>query len=115
MNEILDPGEENLSPVEREIEKVLRPQAFEDFTGQHKILENLKIFVQADVHAITGEHDRRQALSRSRYASPVFVVTDRLAATWLLVSIAVVLVAATAVLGVRVSTLIAFTLQSVYV
>ncbi|WP_276362589.1 Holliday junction branch migration DNA helicase RuvB [Daejeonella sp. H1SJ63] len=47
MNEILDPGEENLSPVEREIEKVLRPQAFEDFTGQQKILENLKIFVQA--------------------------------------------------------------------
>ena len=47
MNENLDPGDENLSPVEREIEKVLRPQAFEDFTGQHKILSNLKIFVQA--------------------------------------------------------------------
>jgi Holliday junction DNA helicase RuvB len=26
---------------------VLRPQQFEDFTGQHKILANLKIFVQA--------------------------------------------------------------------
>jgi Holliday junction DNA helicase RuvB len=26
---------------------VLRPQVFEDFTGQHKILENLRIFVQA--------------------------------------------------------------------
>jgi Holliday junction DNA helicase RuvB len=25
----------------------LRPQAFEDFTGQHKILANLRIFVQA--------------------------------------------------------------------
>ena len=47
MNEHLDPGEENLSPVEREIEKVLRPQVFEDFTGQHKILANLRIFVQA--------------------------------------------------------------------
>ena len=47
MNENLDPGDENLSPVEREIEKVLRPQVFEDFTGQLKILSNLRIFVQA--------------------------------------------------------------------
>ena len=47
MNENLDPGEENLSPVERELEKVLRPQVFEDFTGQYKILSNLRIFVQA--------------------------------------------------------------------
>jgi Holliday junction DNA helicase RuvB len=47
MNQNLDPGDENLSPIEREIEKVLRPQAFEDFTGQQKILDNLKIFVQA--------------------------------------------------------------------
>ena len=47
MNENLDPGEENLLPVDREIEKVLRPQVFEDFTGQLKILSNLRIFVQA--------------------------------------------------------------------
>ena len=47
MNENLDPGDENLSPVDREIEKVLRPQVFEDFTGQLKILSNLRIFVQA--------------------------------------------------------------------
>ncbi|MBC7745986.1 MAG: Holliday junction branch migration DNA helicase RuvB [Flavobacterium sp.] len=47
MNENLDPGQENLSTTEREIEKVLRPQVFDDFTGQHKIMENLKIFVQA--------------------------------------------------------------------
>ncbi|TZF81511.1 Holliday junction branch migration DNA helicase RuvB [Pedobacter sp. BS3] len=47
MNENLDPSSENLGPAEREIEKVLRPQAFEDFTGQAKILENLRIFVQA--------------------------------------------------------------------
>ena len=47
MNEYLDPDGENLSPVERDIEKVLRPQAFEDFTGQQKILANIKIFVQA--------------------------------------------------------------------
>src|SRR5436190_783196 len=38
---------DNLSPVEREIEKVLRPGDFEDFTGQEKVVENLKIFVKA--------------------------------------------------------------------
>ena len=47
MNENLDPSHENLTPLERDIEKVLRPQAFEDFTGQEKIMENLKIFVSA--------------------------------------------------------------------
>lgn len=47
LNENLDPNAERLTTSEREIEKVLRPQAFEDFTGQHKILENLRIFVQA--------------------------------------------------------------------
>lgn len=47
MNENLDPSYENLSPSERDIEKVLRPQAFDDFTGQEKIMENLKVFVGA--------------------------------------------------------------------
>jgi Holliday junction DNA helicase RuvB len=47
MNENLNPDKERLTSNERDIEKVLRPQAFEDFTGQHKILANLKIFVQA--------------------------------------------------------------------
>jgi Holliday junction DNA helicase RuvB len=47
MNENLDPSLDNLTPTERDIEKVLRPQEFEDFTGQEKVLENLKIFVKA--------------------------------------------------------------------
>ncbi|TAF43902.1 MAG: Holliday junction branch migration DNA helicase RuvB [Sphingobacteriales bacterium] len=47
MNENLDPSLDKLNISEKEIEKVLRPQVFEDFTGQEKILENLKIFVQA--------------------------------------------------------------------
>ncbi|MDQ3392813.1 MAG: Holliday junction branch migration DNA helicase RuvB [Bacteroidota bacterium] len=38
---------ENLDNVEKEIEKALRPLSFDDFTGQHKIVENIKIFVQA--------------------------------------------------------------------
>lgn len=43
----LDPEEERLSSAEKEIEKVLRPRQFEDFTGQEKIMENLKVFVKA--------------------------------------------------------------------
>lgn len=47
MNENLDPTGENLSPEEFDIERVLRPVSFDDFTGQARVLENLKIFVQA--------------------------------------------------------------------
>ncbi|MNK40823.1 Holliday junction ATP-dependent DNA helicase RuvB [compost metagenome] len=47
MNEHLDPNASHLTPTDRDIERVLRPQAFEDFTGQEKVMENLKIFVQA--------------------------------------------------------------------
>jgi len=46
-NEHLDPSSEHYSNTDREIENVLRPQSFEQFTGQDKILENLKIFVEA--------------------------------------------------------------------
>lgn len=47
MNDNLDPSSDNLSPTEREIEKVLRPGHFDDFTGQEKIVETLKVFVEA--------------------------------------------------------------------
>ncbi|MDM1295737.1 Holliday junction branch migration DNA helicase RuvB [Sphingobacterium sp. N143] len=47
MNENLDPNPERLNNTDRDIERALRPQAFEDFTGQAKILENLNIFVKA--------------------------------------------------------------------
>lgn len=43
----LSGDKENLSNTEKEIERALRPLSFDDFTGQDKILENLKIFVQA--------------------------------------------------------------------
>ena len=39
--------DENMHPGEKDVEKALRPLSFGDFTGQEKILENLKIFVQA--------------------------------------------------------------------
>jgi len=47
MNENLNPEQEPLSSEEREFEKVLRPLSFDDFTGQDKVVENLKIFVEA--------------------------------------------------------------------
>src|ERR1700741_3269141 len=43
----LKPDDENYTPGEKDIEKALRPLSFEDFTGQHKILANLRVFVQA--------------------------------------------------------------------
>lgn len=47
MNEFLDPDKEKLSGKDKEIEKVLRPSAFDDFTGQLHIMDNLKVFVKA--------------------------------------------------------------------
>ncbi len=47
MNEYLDPDSSNLNEADKEVEKVLRPQMFEDFAGQRKIIENLGVFVQA--------------------------------------------------------------------
>ncbi len=47
LNPNIDPEAENLSSEEKEIEKMLRPQDFSDFTGQEAVVENLKIFVQA--------------------------------------------------------------------
>lgn len=46
-NPNLDPGDERLTPAEQELERVLRPRTFDDFTGQEKIIENLKVFVKA--------------------------------------------------------------------
>jgi len=47
MNENLDAHNESLSNTEKEIEKVLRPLSFDDFKGQDKVVENLKVFVAA--------------------------------------------------------------------
>lgn len=46
-NEHLQTDKDQLTPKEWEAEKVLRPARFEDFTGQDKLVQNLKIFVQA--------------------------------------------------------------------
>src|SRR6478609_5528158 len=46
-SDYLKPDDEHFSSGEREVERALRPLSFEDFTGQDKILENLRIFVGA--------------------------------------------------------------------
>ncbi len=38
---------ESLSPADREIEKTLRPAVFDDFAGQEKVVNNIRIFVEA--------------------------------------------------------------------
>ena len=38
---------EGASGRDKELEKVLRPKKFDDFTGQKKVLENLEVFVEA--------------------------------------------------------------------
>ncbi len=45
--EYLSADDEHLSSNDREFEKALRPLSFEDFTGQAKIVENLRVFVLA--------------------------------------------------------------------
>lgn len=49
MNEHLDAESEHLSQSDKDLEKVLRPKSFDDFTGQYKVVENLSIFVQAAI------------------------------------------------------------------
>ncbi len=63
MNENLDASNDNLSNVDLDVEKKLRPLSFDDFTGQEKILDNLKIFVQA-------ANQRNEALDHTLFHGP---------------------------------------------
>ncbi len=47
MSEEFDIRDESFASNDGEIEKVLRPKEFDDFTGQKKVVENLEIFVAA--------------------------------------------------------------------
>lgn len=47
MNENLDPEKESQLPVDREVERALRPPEFGEFSGQDSVVENLKVFVEA--------------------------------------------------------------------
>lgn len=55
MKDYLKGDDAHMSEADKVIEKALRPLSFEDFTGQEKIIENLKVFVQA-------AHQRGEAL-----------------------------------------------------
>ena len=63
MNQNLNPTDENLSSEEQDIEKVLRPLTFDDFSGQEQVLENLQIFVEAAV-------ERNDALDHTLFHGP---------------------------------------------
>lgn len=47
MSEDFDIRDEAEGTTDKDLERVLRPKSFEDFTGQRQVLENLQIFVQA--------------------------------------------------------------------
>ncbi|MDD4031795.1 MAG: Holliday junction branch migration DNA helicase RuvB [Bacteroidales bacterium] len=47
MPETFDYRTDHISPSEQDFEKVIRPAEFSDFSGQEKVIDNLKIFVQA--------------------------------------------------------------------
>jgi len=47
MNSNLNPDSENLSQTDKDLEKVLRPRQFGDFSGQEAVIENLEVFVEA--------------------------------------------------------------------
>jgi Holliday junction DNA helicase RuvB len=63
MNENLDPTNSGYNPEELDLEKKLRPLAFDDFAGQDQILENLKVFVQA-------ANQRNEALDHTLFHGP---------------------------------------------
>jgi Holliday junction DNA helicase RuvB len=47
MDEDFDIRNENISSAEKEFENALRPLKFSDFSGQHKVVDNLEVFVEA--------------------------------------------------------------------
>lgn len=47
MEEDFDIRNTSVNEKEKEFENALRPLSFDDFSGQAKIIENLRIFVQA--------------------------------------------------------------------
>ena len=47
MSEDFDIHEERISSAEKDFENALRPLKFDDFSGQQKVVENLRVFVEA--------------------------------------------------------------------
>ncbi len=47
MNENLNPADESFTSEENQVERALRPKELDEFSGQPKIVENLKVFIAA--------------------------------------------------------------------
>ena len=47
MNDNLNPERNSLSNIDLELDKALRPKQFDDFSGQPKVVDNLRVFVSA--------------------------------------------------------------------
>ena len=63
MNSNLDATGSHLSKAEKDLENVLRPDAFSSFAGQEKVVENLRVFVKAAAQ-------RREALDHTLLHGP---------------------------------------------
>jgi holliday junction DNA helicase RuvB len=59
---------EGLNATEKEFEKALRPLSFDDFTGQQKVVDNIKVFVMAQVSRKLSTTSR--CLSWQRSSAP---------------------------------------------
>jgi Holliday junction DNA helicase RuvB len=46
-NPFLDPSDHAFGPAEKEVDKALRPKGFGDFAGQPKLVDNLRVFIEA--------------------------------------------------------------------
>ena len=68
MEENFDIREQQLTTKERDFENALRPLNFEDFSGQDKVVDNLRIFVKAADRKSTrlnSSHDRQSRMPSS--------------------------------------------------
>ena len=63
MEEIFDIRQERLTEKEKEFESRLRPERFHDFFGQAKVVDNLKVFVEAAMQ-------RNEALDHALFHGP---------------------------------------------
>ncbi len=63
MNENLNPDKDHLNPDDITVEQQLRPLRFDDFKGQERVLDNLKIFVEA-------ANQRQEALDHALFHGP---------------------------------------------
>ena len=63
MNEFLNPSRDNLSSEEKDLDRALRPESFDDFAGQSSIIENLKVFVAA-------ANQRNESLDHTLFHGP---------------------------------------------